>query len=141
MERICHRTPWRRDAFSPDSQESGFRSLVLVEPALEGDILVGYICFMTLYGEMEIHNVTVRPDARRRGAGARLLDAALEEGARLDCRIAWLEVRASNAAAKRLYASRGFQVAATRRGYYADGEDALVMRAGLSPRRSGDGSG
>ena len=42
-----------------------------------------------------------------------------------------LEVRRDNAAAQALYRSRGFEVVAERRGYYDDGEDALVMRCAL----------
>jgi ribosomal-protein-alanine N-acetyltransferase len=40
---------------------------------------------------------------------------------------AWLEVRAGNAAAIALYERFGFTTVGRRPGYYADGEDALVM--------------
>jgi ribosomal-protein-alanine N-acetyltransferase len=42
-----------------------------------------------------------------------------------------LEVRASNTAAQRLYAGAGFERRGKRRGYYADGEDAIVMGRSL----------
>ncbi len=42
-----------------------------------------------------------------------------------------LEVRASNAAALRLYESLGFQRVGLRRRYYADGEDAVLMTLAL----------
>ena len=38
-----------------------------------------------------------------------------------------LEVRISNAAARQFYRSYGFAEAYRRRGYYQDGEDALVL--------------
>jgi ribosomal protein S18 acetylase RimI-like enzyme len=40
---------------------------------------------------------------------------------------AWLEVRASNVGAVALYEQLDFTKRATRRKYYSDGEDAIVM--------------
>ena len=60
---------------------------------------------------------------------------------------AWvmLEVRADNAPALVLYEGAGYEVLATRRGYYAPGAvDALVMRKALrrdSPERDGTDHG
>ena len=42
-----------------------------------------------------------------------------------------LEVRASNAAARRLYARHGFEELHVRRRYYPGGEDAVIMRKAL----------
>jgi ribosomal-protein-alanine N-acetyltransferase len=39
-----------------------------------------------------------------------------------------LEVRSDNDDARRLYERMGFQTIATRRRYYSDGSDALIMR-------------
>lgn len=47
---------------------------------------------------------------------------------------AWLEVRASNAGAVSLYEKLSFTRTAVRRGYYSDGEDAIVMCKELPPR-------
>ena len=43
----------------------------------------------------------------------------------------FLEVRVSNAPARKLYDSRGFDLFRTRRYYYDDGEDALEMKKEL----------
>lgn len=45
--------------------------------------------------------------------------------------MAVLEVRASNCAALALYSSLGFAEAGRRRGYYSDGEDALLLHKQL----------
>jgi len=66
---------------------------------------------------------------RRQGIGASLLDAALAEGRRRGAQNMYLEVRESNSAARRLYASRGFEELGRRRGYYKRPvEDAIVLR-------------
>jgi [ribosomal protein S18]-alanine N-acetyltransferase len=71
----------------------------------------------------------VAPEVRGQGVGARLLDDALAAARRNGATAAYLEVRDSNAAARALYASRGFEQVGRRRNYYRKPvEDALVMR-------------
>ena len=76
-------------------------------------------------GEVEILNLAVDPAERRRGVATWLVGEALASGAGR-----WfLEVRASNQAARKLYEKFGFQEVTRRPGYYQDsGEDAVVMR-------------
>ena len=69
------------------------------------------------------------PDARRHGIGAVLLDRVLDIAATFGAQSVFLEVRESNEAAQKLYASRRFAVAGRRKAYYRKpSEDALVMR-------------
>jgi ribosomal-protein-alanine acetyltransferase len=76
-------------------------------------------------GESEILNLAVDPAERRTGIARRLLTDALAR-----VKGAWfLEVRASNVAAIRLYESLGFTRAGDRKNYYYEpAEDAIVMR-------------
>jgi len=76
-------------------------------------------------GEREILNLAVDPAERRTGIARSLLRHARER-----LRGAWfLEVRASNTAAIRLYESMGFETAGRRGGYYHEpAEEAIVMR-------------
>ena len=58
----------------------------------------------------------------------------LEVAARHDARIAYLEVRPSNASARQLYSTLGFRHVGTRKGYYpAPGgrEDAFILSTPL----------
>jgi len=87
-------------------------------------------------GEGEILTLAVRPQARRRGIGRRLL-SDLESALRTaGARQLFLEVAADNAAALALYASAGYRRAGRRRGYYRapDGKrlDALLLQKALS---------
>lgn len=61
------------------------------------------------------------------------MNSLLDEARRRGCREVFLEVRAENTAAIRLYERTGFEVAGGRRGYYGRGADAIVMRCWLSP--------
>jgi ribosomal protein S18 acetylase RimI-like enzyme len=83
--------------------------------AYEGDAAIGLaIClvgFSSFRAQplLNIHDIAVRPAARGRGVGRRLL-AAIEQDARdLGCCKVTLEVRADNRRAKGLYEDAGFR--------------------------------
>ncbi len=122
-------------AFSDPWSLSSFEA-VLAEPAAymavardASDDVVGYVVAWFAADEGEIANLAISEPTRRRGIGAALLDAALAEGARRRAQNLYLEVRESNEAARRLYASRGFEEVGRRRGYYRrPAEDAIVLR-------------
>jgi ribosomal-protein-alanine N-acetyltransferase len=101
---------------------------VAFENGPSGDTLVGYAGLCTYSDETWVQNIAVRRDRQGRGIGARLLDDLLAEAARRGARQVALEVRADNAPAQRLYARRGFEAVAIRRGYYQPSNtDAVVM--------------
>ena len=98
------------------------RSVGRVLAAEQDGALVGYVVAWVIDDEAEILTIAVDPAARRRGVGRALVEAALA-----GTRRAHLEVRADNGAARGLYEGLGFEVVGRRAGYYADGEDALLM--------------
>jgi len=73
----------------------------------------------------------VHPDRRGRGFGRLLLEGTLGEARSSRARIVYLEVRAGNVVARRLYRSLGFRELGVRRGYYGPGQDAIVMELRL----------
>ncbi len=82
-----------------------------------------------------IYSVVVVPAARGTGLGDRLV-AAAEAAAEAAGREAMtLEVREDNAAARALYAKRGYTVSEHLHGYYDDGVDGLRLRKPLSVRQ------
>ncbi|MDE2583284.1 MAG: GNAT family N-acetyltransferase [Rhodospirillales bacterium] len=89
--------------------------------------------------EAEILTLGVVPASRRRGLGRALLAAALAEAAARGARRVFLEVAVANQPALALYAAAGFTPVGRRRGYYADGQDALVLSAVLSPPAAATG--
>ena len=83
--------------------------------------------------EAEVLTLAVAPQARRRGLARRLLAAVMAEAADRGARSMALEVAAGNEAGRALYEAAGFEPVGRRRGYYPGGEDALVLRAALTP--------
>lgn len=126
LEALCLPSdPWSAEALadyaaSPDC-------IVLL--ATLGDRAVGYVLGRTLAPEAELYRIATHPDHRREGIGGMLLAAFLGKCHRAGCHSVFLEVRASNGAARALYASLGFEEIGLRRGYYtAPKEDAIVMQ-------------
>lgn len=94
--------------------------------------VIGFLVARRVGGDIEILNLAVRPEARRKGAGASLLREALAWGGTFHARLAHLEVRVSNVAALRFYECHGFVVTGRRPRYYsAPIEDALLLTATL----------
>ena len=89
--------------------------------------VAGYLLAWLVADELEIHDVATSPDFRRRGVARGLVSAALSAAAADGARTAHLEVRETNEPARKLYEAHGFAPVGRRRGYYADGEDAILM--------------
>ena len=87
--------------------------------------------------EIHITNLAVHGLWRRQGIARLLLGAVLEDARRRHLTLAVLEVRPTNTEARSLYEDFGFKVIGRRKGYYFDtGEDALLMKADLTPSPS-----
>ena len=99
----------------------------------EGGEVIGYASGRATPPEAEVYRVAVRPDARRRGIGLALMGALELRFAGQGCGRFYLEVRASNAPARHLYESLGYEEVGVRRHYYrAPVEDAVLYEKNLS---------
>ena len=90
--------------------------------------LAGYVVLLVppvAVDVVELLRIAVAPAERRTGIGGQLMTAAL---ARCAGRTVLLEVAAGNDSAIGLYGGFGFEEISRRRGYYAGGEDAVIMR-------------
>lgn len=132
IERASFASPWSRQFFLDELCADRANSVLC---QVEGKP-VGYVIYWELPQEMDIHNVAVHPQHRRRGVGRAMLGHVMDEGARKGLRRMTLEVRRSNDAAQALYRSLGFHVCGLRKGYYSDNaEDAWVMERRLREPR------
>jgi ribosomal-protein-alanine N-acetyltransferase len=102
-----------------------------VQGVFVDEALVGFACWRRMVDELWLLELAVDPDVRRRGHGRRLVEEGVELAQQGGQTSVWLEVRQSNAPAKALYRAAGFAPVTVRRRYYADGEDAVLMKREL----------
>lgn len=94
--------------------------------------LAGFLVMRLIAAEMEILNLAVYANLRRRGVGTALLRHALLRGAQSGSSKVFLEVRSSNKEARSFYEAHGFVPAGARRRYYRDpDEGALILALAL----------
>jgi ribosomal-protein-alanine N-acetyltransferase len=108
-------------------------ALFWVARSAHGSAPVAFLLAWAVADELHIIHIATHPGARRRGAARALVAALLAHAATARSRLLLLEVRRSNRPAIRLYRAFGFTAMGVRRGYYADGEDAIEMRLTLDP--------
>ncbi len=128
-------------SFTDPWPESSFRQLFR-DPrttfliARDADVPVaGYALATQVGDEAEILNLAVVPSSRNCGIGGRVLDELLARLTAAGIRQIFLEVRESNAFARKLYTSREFAEISSRRDYYRRPvESAVVMRKQSSAR-------
>lgn len=91
----------------------------------------GFVIMRVAADEAEVLTLAVRPQARRRGLGRKLVQAGVRRAHDLGAAQVFLEVAEDNAAALALYASAGFVQSGRRRDYYGGGKgprrDALLL--------------
>jgi len=116
---------WKADVFRAQLALPGVSGLIHADG--------GLILCRVAADEAEILTFAVAPAVRRRGIGAALLQRAIALLRQGGAAMLFLEVAVDNAAALALYRQAGFGTVGRRRGYYADGRDALVLRRNLTP--------
>ncbi len=108
------------------------QSILLVALAPVGPIgpisLLGVFSGEVVVDELQIDNLAVAEQWRRRGVGRTLLEFALSRASDLGARAATLEVRSANAIARAFYEKDGFMPVGLRKRYYANPpDDALLL--------------
>lgn len=120
-------TPWTRALFEREIAVPISHFFVVTDAAA----LAGYGGYWLAGDEASIVNMAVHPQYRSRGLGRRIVEFLVDDARARGARTAFLEVRASNAAARRLYSSCGFRVCGARARYYGL-EDAVLMSRDLT---------
>jgi [ribosomal protein S18]-alanine N-acetyltransferase len=122
LEKAIFAYPWRRSFFKSDIHRPAGLSAV----AEEDGVILGYT---VAWGAEEVHlaNLAVAEAERGKGVGGMLLAEVISFAQRTNARSVYLEVRISNATARTFYSQRGFVPTYIRKGYYENGEDAVIM--------------
>ncbi len=136
LERRCLPEPWTAADYGGLRAKPGAAAWVLRDG--EGHALA-FVCFQKAADELEIYRIAVVPERRRERWGGRLLGEVLAFAARKGASRVFLEVRAGNHAARRLYEAAGFRQVGLREGYFREPrEDAVVLGCDLTAGRSGE---
>lgn len=128
IEQVSFTNPWRRSFFLSDIPRPDGVCLT----AEDSGEVVGYL---VAWGREEVHlaNLAVAEERRREGIAGMLMRELLRLAAERGDRSLYLEVRVSNEGARRFYSGLGFVPTFLRRGYYENGEDAIVMEREVRP--------
>ncbi len=134
IERRSFAQPWSRGFFEKELSTPFARLVVAVDEAGPRPTIVGYTCRWRVTDEVHLLNVAIHPEHRGLGYGRDLVEAVIGEARGARARVVFLEVRAGNVVARRLYRMLGFRDLGIRRGYYGPGQDAIVMELRLDVR-------
>jgi len=87
----------------------------------------GFVIARVAADQCELENIAVEAASRRSGFATQLLKALFDWAAKSRVQSVFLEVRASNVAARRLYESAGFRHTGRRPGYYQNPEEEAIL--------------
>ena len=99
----------------------------------EAQAPLAFILAFVAADEAEILAICVATEQRRQGLAGKLLRHLMRELSRKGIDQMYLDVRASNFAARELYGRAGFVETGRRKGYYQAAEEAVVMGRRLEP--------
>ena len=126
IDAVCFDVPWEERLIVSDLNDPG--SPVYLKAAVNGTI-AGYGVLGRVNDSSHLMNIAVLPEYRRRGIALQLMAGFDEISSEWGCRRMSLEVRSSNVTARNFYVSIGFVYSSRAKGYYANGEDALILVA------------
>jgi len=138
-ERRAYSHPWTEGIFK-DCIESGHECWILEVT----NRVIGHGVLSMGAGESHLLNICINPEYQGHGYGGLLLDHMIVRAESHQCRCIFLEVRASNLAAYKMYEKLGFTEIGVRKGYYPayiGAEDALVLVKELACDSSQEPSG
>ena len=123
IEKKVFKHPWSKEQLSWELNS---------QPAAENYVMIasgnmiGYLFSHVVDDDVQILNIAIDIPFQHKGYGEQFLSYFLDQS-NTDSSI-HLEVRKSNFPAINLYLKFGFHETGTRKGYYADGEDAIIMQ-------------
>ena len=123
IEKKVFKHPWSKEQLSWElNSEPTAENYVMIA---RGN-MIGYLFSHVVDDDVQILNIAIDIPFQHKGYGEQLLSYFLDQF-NTDISI-HLEVRKSNFPAINLYLKFGFHETGTRKGYYTDGEDAIIMQ-------------
>ena len=126
LENELYHKPWLKKDYEYELKDNPF-AIYLKMIDKDSNEIMGYIGFWIKFEQAEITKVSIAKKYQGYKL-SKLLMADAERRMRLaECENSTLEVRVSNTVAINLYKSFGYEIVATRKRYYENGEDAYLM--------------
>lgn len=114
---------WKPSIFEQELHNPNSKYFV----AILNNEIVGIAGIWKAIDVMHITDIIVRKDLRRVGIGSKLLEKLIEESKNQGVTSLTLEVNAKNFSAQCLYQKYGFNILGTRKKYYNNIDDAIIM--------------
>lgn len=124
LEKACLDTAWTKEQIESLPENAFYLG------AFKENLLCGVLSAYFVADEVQIMNLAVAKDARRRGIAFGLLQELIAEATRRKAVIISLEVAEDNANALGLYEKCGFSAVGRRKGFYGD-VGAIIMEKSL----------
>lgn len=121
-EKTCFFDPWSAEMLEEELNNALSVFYILLYKSEQ----IGYFSYLHILDEAHILNVSILPAYQGQGHGNELMRSMLASGQELGCVAFTLEVREGNKRAISLYEKFGFKLVGIRKGYYLDGENALI---------------
>jgi len=123
---------WTAQMFAGELAQPTTRYYIVAEA---DGIIAGYAGLCVVGDQGDVQTIAVRADRQGLGIGTALLQELIAAARSRGCHELFLDVRADNDRARRLYRRTGFADVGVRRGYYQpSGTDAVVMRFRIPSR-------
>jgi len=119
--------PWKEKLFTSELYHNISYFYLLEDTSSK--TVIGYIIFWLIEDMIELHNIAVERDYKKKGLGKKLLEFMLDIGKQKKVKEIFLEVRVSNAEGIGFYEGNGFKRIDIRKDYYSSPtEDAAIYR-------------
>jgi len=127
IEQQVYQHPWKKSYFTGELDHN--ISFFYVARDEESRRVAGYIIFWVVEETMELHNIAVAPQYKKKGVGRQLMQFMVTTAKEKKVQEIFLEVRASNQRAIEVYEGFGFERIGARKDYYSEPkEDAAIYK-------------
>jgi ribosomal-protein-alanine N-acetyltransferase len=127
IENSSSLTPWSKKMFIKEIQNPITHCYIAKMDNQNKYSVIGYICFRIINDESELHNICVHPLFRKLGMGKKIMQFYIDFCIQIGIKAFYLEVHSSNQPAIHLYQYFSYQSFGTRKKFYQEKFDALLM--------------
>jgi ribosomal-protein-alanine N-acetyltransferase len=121
IERLTYKIPWNKAKFTHSLNNPNTLAYLI----FKDNQVLGYSIALCASKTADLLNICIHPDYQHQGLGTKLFAYQLQISGVKEF---FIEVRVSNHSALSFYKKLGFKAINTRKKYYSDGEDAIILR-------------